>query len=346
MKTVYRIWQALFAMLLLAVLATGCSKEDELNIEESGRPVWILGHGANCLRTLQSVIEEGGNGVEIDVNTNNYYRGSFWSVAHDVFVSPETMSALNAYLAPEDYWVSLETYLNYAEMDKICLLWLDNKQINAKYLKELVEYVHEVTDKRYNGLLPPYSIIYEMNYSSDLETITTSNENILEWLSDNLRPNEGINVSWEKLSEGDDKKISDLFSKYHFPVTKHLFSNGFHNSQLVSRNGTIVKDIEQAHVLRDGGEFCSRIGFWTAQSAWDAYWFLDKEATIKDGTIVNTDCDVVIVECHNNMVSPGDKSSLQDVVKDYMLSSGQYYHDYNNGRCRLAKQNDVFWKRY
>ena len=312
----------------------------------TSRPVWLLGHAANCHRTLKSVLAEGGNGVEIDVASDESVKGTFWSVAHDHFVSASAMEEYNRSISSEeDYWVSLETYLKYDEMNDICLLWLDNKNDDAGYLKELVEYVHRITEQEYEGGLPPYSIIYGMYYVKDLDTYTTDGEPVLSWLRDNLKDNEGINVAWEELTEkGDDQKVIDLFEKYNFPYTKHLFSNGYHNSALVGRNSSYVADLSIAHSLMRKGKFCSRIAFWTAQSGWDADWFFDTEATrYRHDSIVKTDCDVVLTECNNDMVTPGSKNALKDAYSQYLDTNGKYYGQWNAGRCRLATQKDAFW---
>ena len=69
----------------------------------SARPVWVVAHACNSPQCLFDALEDGANGVEIDIATSTDYceygADAFWSVAHDGFVSPEQMKIYN--LAPE-----------------------------------------------------------------------------------------------------------------------------------------------------------------------------------------------------------------------------------------------------
>ena len=134
----------------------------------------------------------------------------------------------------------------------------------------------------------------------------------------------------------------NLFVRYNFPPSKHLFTYGYWNSTVITRHWKRVGYLKTAREYRAQGKFCSRVGFWTALKSWDAWWFLDKDAS-NNG---KTDCDMVMVEGRNDIKMPpwSNKLALQELIKEYFTPGRKYYKKYNNGKLRLADRNDKFWK--
>ncbi|MBQ0081304.1 MAG: hypothetical protein KBS95_07165 [Alistipes sp.] len=301
------------------------------------RAVWVIGHAANSNAILKSALSDGANGVEIDVRTKD---GKFWNVSHDYNLSPQELE--------DPKWknrgyVSLETYLKFPELmnDKFCLLYLDIKHSKVGYIKELVEFVHRVA-----GVNTPYAIIYAVYYTEELNRLVYDEKkkqmvHLLTWLNENLAPNEGINVGWETPPSNDKEYNANLFVQKAFQPSKHLFTYGYWNSTVITRHWKRVGYLKTAREYRDKGKFCSRVGFWTALKTWDAWWFLDKYAS-NNG---KTDCDMVMVECHNDVVMPpwSKKDALANLIKDYFNPSAKEYQTYNKGKLRLANRNDKFW---
>lgn len=301
------------------------------------RPVWVIGHAANSHAILQSAMNDGANGVEIDVQT---YDGKFWNVSHDYRLSREELEMPKW---KNDGYVSLETYLNFPELkkDNFCFLYLDIKHSDVGYIKELVEFVHKIV-----GVNTPYVIVYAVYYNEQLDKTvidekTGKQVHLLTWLKENLAPNEGINVGWETPPSSDDEYQKNLFVQKNFPPSKHLFSYGYWNSTVITKLWARVGYLKTAREYREKGKFCSRVCYWTALKPWDAWWFLDKSASSNG----KTDCDMVMVECHNDITVPAwsDKSALEKLIKGYFKTDGEEYKKYNNGKLRLANRADKFW---
>lgn len=318
------------SMLLLLCLCTVVNANAQ-------RPVWVIGHAANSHAILQNAMNDGANGVEIDVQT---YDGKFWNVSHDYRLSPQELEKPGW---KKQGYVSLETYLNFPELknDNFCFLYLDIKHSDKGYIKELVEFVHKIV-----GVNTPYAIVYAVYKNEQLDRIVydekkKENVPLLTWLKENLAPNEGINVGWETPPSNTSEYDKNLFVRMNFPPAKHLFTYGYWNSTVITRGWKRVGYLKTAREYRSQGKFCSRVGYWTALKSWDAWWFLDKSAKNNN----KTDCDMVMVECRNDVKVPAwsDKKALQKLIKEYFRTDGKYYKKYNNGKMRLAGRADKFW---
>ncbi|MCQ2370280.1 MAG: hypothetical protein MJ007_07395 [Paludibacteraceae bacterium] len=275
------------------------------------RPIWLIGHGANWPYSLAAALNDGANGVEIDVKTKDDVKGSHWCVGHDKYYKEQdctgNVMTLKKYLAQES--------LNDP---RFCLLWIDVK--TEKYFKQLVEYVHKYTP---NGT--EYSIVYNL-YTAGAVT------GIEQWLTDNLRDNEGINFG-----DVSSDKLSNLFSGPNpkLPKEKHFFTRGIFNSKWITRDSDRRKDITYANNQKKQGQFCIKAGVWSASTASDAFWFFDSKTADRD-----TDYDVVIAYfkkgyCGLPFTSP---TSLYYCRKDYIDNPGK-----NNGKMRMADRNDTFF---
>lgn len=300
------------------------------------RPVWVIGHAANSHAILKSAMKDGANGVEIDVRTTD---GKFWNVSHDYNLSA---SELEKPKWKNKGYVSLETYLNFDELknDNFCFLYLDIKHAKLGYIKELVEFVHRVA-----GMNTPYVIVYAVYNNEEFDKMVYDEKknqyvHLLNWLKENLAPNEGINVGWETPPTSKNYN-NNLFVRMNFPPAKHLFSYGYWNSTVITRGWKRVGYLKTAREYRDQGKFCSRVCYWTALKPWDAWWFLDKSASNNK----KTDCDMVMVECHNDVIMPpwSDKSALETLINKYFKPGEKEYKKYNNGKLRIAKRTDKFW---
>ena len=313
-----------------------------------GRPVWLVGHACNSERCLENVIEDGGCGVEIDVDTDANNKDSFWSVNHGGFITRKTMDSRNAYRNPGNYYVSLEEYLNFGDMDNIIILWLDVKEGGSKYLKELVTHVHSILKVRYGSPEnAPYSIIYGL-YSMDSFEVMVGNEKTIDWLKRNLCPNEGINLACEGKSSGKYAtdslpKLEKYFVNEHdFPIGRHFMTCGWGVSGAVNKGTIETVSLLEAKKLRDANRYCSRTGFWTSCKYSDVIWFIDP-----DWAGVHTDCDLILADCRSDFNIPfiTHHDALQRAVNDYFNPKGTDYKKYNKGKCRLAvKGKDKFYK--
>lgn len=310
------------------------------------RPVWVVGHACNSRQCLLNTLSDGGCGVEIDVSTDYKHKSNFWTVAHDGYISREDMDNYNRRRSEYDYYVSLEEYLNFREMNDISILWLDVK--NGEYLVDLVNHVHAVLLLRYPDGKIPFSIIYGVYKIDVLQTQVSGPSYIaIDWLRDNLWEKEGINLAWEGkdknqhngMGSGYIMEINQLMTSHNFPVYKHFMTCGYWSSPSVHRNSIETTSILEAKSLRSQGKYCSRIGFWTCGWYSDAIWFIEPR-----WADIQTECDLVLVECRNEFKAPGDKWALWKLVQYYFKPNGDYYSKYNGGRTRIANQTDVFYK--
>lgn len=304
------------------------------------RPIWVVAHACNSHKSLQNAIEDGACGVEIDVNTNkNNYKTS-WSVNHD--------------LGYQASGLSLEEYLNYPEMDKLSILFLDvkNDDKDFNYPTELVNYVHRILEKRYGkGNRPPYAIIYAYykQFILDIQVPVKDEDGrtkmitTLEWLKNNLWENEGMNLAWECKEStrfnfsGYIDDIMQQMNNVGFPAYRHFMTHGYFESKWTSANGENVKSTLYAQQLRAEGKYCSRVGFWTCTRYKDAKWFIDPAINER-----NVLCDLVLVECRNDFIL-GDSKALKELTSIYFDPNGKDYKKYNKGRFRVANQSDVFY---
>lgn len=320
------------------------------------RPVWVVGHACNSHQCLIDALADGGCGVEIDVHTDEANKIKDWSVNHGLsFPYVEKYLSVAERKSRNDKqgrsgstkeYVSLEQYLRFPEMNRLSILWLDVK--TGEYLVELVQHVHAVLKDVYPDGNIPYSIIYGA-YSVDVleKPINGSSYLAIDWLRDNLYENEGINLAWEgkdkkqvnKMGSGFFNEIEDLMTSHSFPVRQHFMTCGYFHSPSVHWNSIETTNILQAKQMRSEGRYCSRIGYWTCGWYSDAIWFI--EPRWKN---IQTECDLVLVECRNEFGGPGDKGALRKLVDYYFTPGGYYYSKYNNYRTRIADQTDVFYR--
>ncbi|MCQ2153984.1 MAG: hypothetical protein MJY44_05395 [Bacteroidales bacterium] len=311
------------------------------------RPVWVVGHACNSHRCLQDMIKDGGCGVEIDIHSDIQHKFTEWSVNHGGgFLNKATRdSRNNARDNDLDYYVTLEEYLDFAEMKDISILWLDVK--TGEYVAELMQHVHKILEKKYKGKnKQPYSIIYGLYKAEHLETPITPNYTAIDMLRDSLWEKEGINLAFEgkartqKYGSGTLDDIGKVLSDHNFPPYKHFMSCGWFNSTTVNRYTVEVKSIKAARKLRKENKYCSRVGFWSCGYYSHAIWAISPAWT--DGA-VDIACDLVLVECRNEFMWPDDQYSLKKLVNYYFKKEGCYYKKYNNDRDRIAKQTDKFY---
>lgn len=280
------------------------------------RPVWLVGHRCNSQKSLQEVLVDGGNGVEIDVRTPN--EGKFWCVDHGYTWSQTSCDGVNH--------LSLAQYLALPELknEQFCLLWIDCKH---SYVKELVEYVHANIPANIKG---KFAIAYCRYNLSDLDYYVTDasgyHMHILQWLKENLWPNEGIGLAWERASN---IAFKNLLDQHSFPYEKHFFTDGTWHSKKVTYGSRWAQSLRLASSYRDAKNFCSRVGFWSASTAYDAYWFFDR-------SYGNTNCDVVLAECRETVHIPFcSPTALKYCKQDYL--------DKHQDKFRMAKRDDKFF---
>lgn len=293
------------------------------------RPVWIIGHGANWgKKNVQTVLELGGNGVEIDVRTQSIAyskageafglentEGKHWALGHDTYTFERNCDA-------NKNW-SLKQFLamDILNDSRFCLLWLDCK--DEEYIRELVEYVHAQTP---NGT--PYAIIYNV-YKTGQSRAT------LEWLAKNLRNNEGMN--WGDVS------IKDL--KPHvegvIPPSKHFFSRGLFKTHWIKNSSDRASDIRVALSYAKSGQFCCRAGIWTGDTAYETYYWL------YNGKKTASNYDVIISYFQGGYTPPlCKKNAMSKCMNDKFKVNGQFRANKasNDGQVRIATRSDVFFR--
>lgn len=320
------------------------------------RPVWVVGHACNSHQCLIDALADGGCGVEIDLHTDEANKNKDWSVNHglkfpyvETYLSEAERKSRNnkqGRIGTTTEYVSLEQYLRFPEMNKLSILWLDVK--TGEYLVELVKHVHAVLKEVYPDGNIPYSIIYGV-YTIDVlnAPIPGTSDLVIDWLRDNLWEKEGINLAYEGkdknqkngLGSGFFEEIEDLMTSHRFPISKHFMTCGFGASYFVFSWSVEPKNIIAAKNLRSQGRYCSKIGFWTCASYSDAIWFIEPK-----WKGIQTECDLVLVECRNEFAAPGHKTALSKLVEYFFNSNGCYYNKYNGGRTRIADQTDVFYR--
>lgn len=301
------------------------------------RPVWLVGHGCNSHRCLQDALIDGANGVEIDVNTLDGYQDSLWTVAHDVFLTRDQMKNRNIGRDPLDHYVTLKDYLLFPEVySDICILWIDVKESSEKYLLQLIDHVHSVV-----GNHPEFAIIYGLYNISVLESKVDGEKLMIDCVRDKLSRNEGISLAYEGSSDCSFDRMEKLLKDHHFPIEQHMMTWGCCQSFLVTKGSRWQKAIEHAQELRAEGRYCGRIGYWTSGKAWHSWQFYDTAAF--GG--YKSDCDLVLAECRNEMIKGfSSPTTLKYTWEYYLKPDGAYYKKYNNGKCRIATRNDVFFR--
>lgn len=283
------------------------------------KPIWLVGHRCNSRAPLAAVLEDGGNGVEIDVRTCN--EGAFWCVDHDYSWAESSCDGVNH--------LSLKQYLALPELknENFCLLWIDCKH---RYLKELVEYVHANIPEDIKG---QFAITYSRYDLSDIDYYVYDNGHsihILDWLKANLWENEGLSLGWERKFDN----YTALLNQHQFPYEKHFFTDGAFHSKQITKNSRWAISLRQAAAYRDAKQFCCRVGMWTASTAYDAYWFFDPTYG------GNMSCDVVMAECRKT-------AGLVPLIASHtaLKYCKLEYIDKNTSKFKIAKRTDTFFKK-
>ena len=340
----------------------------------SARPVWVVAHACNSPQCLFDAIEDGANGVEIDIATSTDYCKygveAFWSVAHDGFVSPEQMKIYNReperIANPNTRYVSLEEYLNLPEMDELSILWLDIKGAGPYAAMDvLVQHVHEVLEKRYgrdeNGKVKvPYSIIYGPYGLDAMEQKKihfrpgddeANPPMVIDWLKDNLWENEGTGLAREgstmfKYASGTLESLEKFFTVDHdFPKEKHLMTNGFGWPYwpVFTKDSEVTESLIEAKKLVEQDRYCVRTGAWSMELPHHGLQVICSEDDYDDS--YKTECDLLLIECRNEFF-PADivpflysHKALKHYVSRFFDKDGAYYK-YNKGKYRIAGQRD------
>lgn len=274
------------------------------------RPVWLLGHRCNSMSMIEYALEDGANGVEIDVTCGGTKtNGSHWNVAHTKFVPKEKCDDRN--------WMSLETLLQkdiIKNDPRFCLLYIDVK--DTKYIKELVGYVH----KTYKYKTPGFYILYGLNLDK-MADIPIAN---IKFLTDSLNAHEGFATQ----SDGDIDGIERILKsvKNPYPIQKYCYINGrcvsfFANSKLGL--------LERIASKKKNGEVAVRSGFWTCQYATHA----------NRAYQANVFCDLTMVESRGWGATSVFRKALYYTYHEYIKDSAKY-------GLKLATRDDNFWARY
>lgn len=306
MKSMKLISSSILAVLLFSSICLNAQK-----------PIWLVGHRCNSQASLAAVLEDGGNGVEIDVRSCN--GGAFWCVDHGVSWAESSCDGKKH--------LSLKQYLALPELrnERFCLLWIDCKH---PYLKELVEYVHANIPEDIKG---KFAIAYSRYDLKDINYYVRDNNgyqvHILDWLKANLWENEGLSLGWERNFVG----FKALLDQHNFPYEKHFFTDGAFHSKQITKNSRWAVSLRQAAAFRDAKQFCCRVGMWTASTAFDAYWFFDPK-------YANMTCDVVMAECRKTAgLVPFIASHT--ALKYCKLN----FLDKNTDKFKIAKRSDTFF---
>ena len=338
----------------------------------SARPVWVVAHACNSPQCLFDALEDGANGVEIDVATSTDYcrygAEPFWSVAHDGFVSPEQMKIYNReperIANPNTRYVSLEEYLMLPEMDELSILWLDVKGAGPySAIDVLVQHVHEVLEKRYGkdeygNVDVPYSIIYGAYGLDAMEQRKiyfrpgdkkTDPPMVIDWLRDNLWENEGTGLAREgstmfKYAAGTLESLEKFFVDEHdFPKEKHLMTNGFGWPYwpVFTLDSEITESLVEARALVEQGRYCSRTGTWSMALPHHGLQVICSGADYPGS--YRTECNLLLIECRNEFIPASlvpflySHQALKNYVSRFFKEKGAYYR-YNKGRYRIAGQ--------
>lgn len=340
----------------------------------SARPVWVVAHACNSPQCLLDALEDGANGIEIDVATSTDYckygAEAFWSVAHDGFVSPEQMEIYNRdperVINPNTRYVSLEEYLNLPEMDELSILWLDVKGAGKYFaIDVLVQHVHEVLEARYGrdeygNVDVPYSIIYGAYGLDAMEQRKihfrpgddeTNPPMVIDWLRDNLWENEGTGLAREgstmfTYAAGTLDSLEEFFVDEHdFPKEKHLMTNGFGWPYwpVFTRDSELTESLIEAKGLVEQDRYCVRTGTWSMELPHHGLQVICSEDDYKGS--YKTECDLLLIECRNEFFPASivpflySHDALKNYVNRFFKENGAYYK-YNNGKYRIAGQRD------
>lgn len=251
------------------------------------RPVWLLGHRCNSEEMIRLALDDGANGVEIDVQCGST-GGSHWCVSHGVFVSEDKCDPSN--------WMALKVLLKKSLLltdKRFALLYIDVK--DTKYIKELVQYVHKSCPN------PPFDIVYGLN----LDKMSSIPDGDIKWMADSLREREGFCTQ----NDGDIKGIESKLQRLNFPITKYCYVDG----NCVSTFAT-WSYLRKAAQKKFSHQLCCRTGFWTCQYATHA------NGAYQDDVF----CDLTIVESRGWGATSAFRWATYYTYHDYIANPGKY----------------------
>lgn len=339
---------------------------------ENPRRIWVVAHACNCHKWLQTALEDGASGVEIDVNCAYNINPTASSVDFSVYhghaggyCSPEYRARQNRGIKdPLKYYVSLEEYLKFDEMNKINILWLDAKCEEPGQVYHLVREVHRVLLIRYGSKEEvPFSIIYGFYKMRTLRgnignySLAYPSTPLIDWLRDNLWENEGINLACEgpcgpcKTSETLEQ-LKDFFNEHNFPKGKHFASQGSGGPNYLCLTQNMINTLIKLKEWRNQGKYCVRTGAWSLSTDLYGRFMVPNKRDYPSSW--ETECDLVLMEAQNDFKLPSifpadyDHYALQKFVRRFMRPGGQYsyYSEYNRGHYVLAgnRWEDPFYE--
>lgn len=359
----------------LAIALVGMFLALSANAQTSDNPrkIWLVAHACNAHRWLQTALEDGANGVEIDVDCPKQISPTAtyvdFSVAHDGYVTPEKRAEENRGIEdPNHHWVSLQEYLNFKEMDYISILWLDCKPEKPGQIYHLVKEVHRILEERYGSKdLVPFSIIYGVYYLPTLENVIGSDYTLkyqstplIDWLRDNLWENEGTGLACEGVNGGAKQyktketleELDTFFKSHNFPAGKHFMSAGSGAWFFFFEDEDFLNGLRQAKEWRDQGRYCARTGFWTAGLEGAGLMFIpnQKDCARSKGT----ECDLILMDGQSDFFPATGLYPLfsHDAIRNFVNwflipnpGNSEYFQN-NHGHYFLAgnRWEDPFYK--
>lgn len=358
----------------IAIVLAGMFLALNANAQSSENPrrIWLVAHACNAHRWLQTAVQDGANGVEIDVNcadkidpTATYVDFSVYHGHQGGYCDPAYRAKQNRGIKnPLDYYVSLEEYLKFEEMDNISILWLDAKCKNPVQVYHLVKEVHRILEDRYGSKeLVPFSIIYGVYKMYTLRdnignTVMYPNVPLIDWLRDNLWENEGINLACEGPHGpyGTSETLEDLkkfFNGHNFPKGKHFASQGTGLPFMTFFNMKMVNTLVELKKMKEQGQYCVRTGAWSLGKAEYGLHMIPSKNDCPDKSY-GTECDLVLMDGRSDFfpaksLAPGyDCLAVQKFVQRFFrpTSADSYYYKYNRGHYVLAgnRWEDPFYK--
>lgn len=338
---------------------------------ENPRRIWLVAHACNAHRWLQTAVQDGANGVEIDVNCADKISPTATSVDISVnhkakYYSPKDREAINRGIKNRiDHWVSLQEYLNFEEMDKISILWLDLKPEKPGQVFHIVKEVHRILEDRYGSReAVPFSIIYGVYRMNTLKnpigldySLSHSGMPLIDWLRDNLWENEGTGFACEGRhgpywTRETLEELKNFFNGHNFPKGKHFACQGTGLPFRMFFNKRMINTLVQLKNWRDDGSYCVRTGAWTmGKEEYGLQMISSKKDYPKS---YGTECDLVLMDGRSDFfpaksLAPGyDCLAVQKFVRRFFhpASADSYYSKYNRGHYVLAgnRWEDPFYK--
>lgn len=335
---------------------------------ENPRRIWLVAHACNCHYWLQTALEDGANGVEIDVDcpTKIDPKATYvdFSVAHDGYASPEYRAEKNRKIKdPSLRWITLKDYLNFEEMDKISIIWLDCKCKRPGQVYHLVKQVHNILIDRYGSKEAiPFSIIYGVYNVYTLRdpigldySLSDSGMPLIDWLRDNLWENEGTGLACEGphgpyWTRETLKQLEIFFDGHNFPKGKHFASQGTGLPFMTFFNMKMVNILVELKKLKEQGRYCVRTGAWTLGRAEYGLHMIPSKNDCPPKSY-GTECDLVLMDGRSHFAPARSLPSydfwgVKKFVQRFFKGPGEYYSKYNRGHYVLAgnRWEDPFYK--